>query len=148
MHSKSSLADFREWNPRCYFRGAILTVVGMLPDSQDVLPASRISAIVGASSLTDEEIQWLIGQLLEKSKANSEWEAVSRPTMSFLKLSKLSYLCAVCHCELDISPFVTMPSLLDPPVMLLQLPSLMPFPYLWTKYYAKLHTFLLSPSPT
>ena len=50
---------------------------GLLPDSPDALPASRITDIVGASTLTDEEIQWLIGLLLEKSKANSEWEAVS-----------------------------------------------------------------------
>lgn len=39
--------------------------------------ASRITEILGASSLTDEEIQQLIELLLEKSNANSEWEAVS-----------------------------------------------------------------------
>lgn len=42
-----------------------------------MLPASRINDIVGASSLSDEEIQRLIELLLEKSNANSEWEAVS-----------------------------------------------------------------------
>lgn len=46
-------------------------------ESHDVLPASRIEDIVTASSLTDEEIQPLIELLLEKSNANSEWEAVS-----------------------------------------------------------------------
>ena len=47
-----------------------------LPDV-DVLPASRITDIVGASSLSDEEIQRLIELLLEKSNANAEWEGVS-----------------------------------------------------------------------
>ena len=41
------------------------------------MPVSRITEILGASSLTDEEIEALIGLLLEKSNMNSEWEAVS-----------------------------------------------------------------------
>ena len=41
------------------------------------MPASRITDIVGASTLTDDEIQQLIEVLLQKSNANSEWEAVS-----------------------------------------------------------------------
>lgn len=48
-------------------------------DSQDVISASRITDIVGGSSLTDEEIQRLIELLLEKSNANAEWEGVSEP---------------------------------------------------------------------
>lgn len=46
-------------------------------DSAEALPASRISEIVGASSLSDDDIQQLIEQLLEKMNANAEWQAVS-----------------------------------------------------------------------
>ncbi len=41
------------------------------------MPASRITDILDASSLSDGEIQRLIELLLEKSNANEEWEAVS-----------------------------------------------------------------------
>lgn len=45
--------------------------------SMEALPASRIVDIVTASSLSDDDIQQLIDQLLEKMNTNAEWQAVS-----------------------------------------------------------------------
>ncbi len=45
--------------------------------AEDGLPVSRITEIVGASPLTDDDIQQLVSVLLEKMNTNSEWEAVS-----------------------------------------------------------------------
>ena len=42
-----------------------------------MLPASRILEIVGASPLSDDDIQQLIEQLLEKRNTNAEWQEVS-----------------------------------------------------------------------
>ena len=39
------------------------------------MPASRISAVVDVSSLSDDDIQQLIEQLMGKLNANSEWQA-------------------------------------------------------------------------
>ena len=44
--------------------------------SSDELPASRIAEILTASLLSDEDIELLMGKLLEKQEANVEWEAV------------------------------------------------------------------------
>lgn len=46
-------------------------------DSAEMLPASRILEIVGASPLSDDDIQQLIEQLLEKRNTNAEWQEVS-----------------------------------------------------------------------
>lgn len=43
----------------------------------DGLPVSRITEIVSASSLSDDDIQQLMSTLLEQMNTNSEWEAVS-----------------------------------------------------------------------
>ena len=48
------------------------------PGEVEGLSASRISDIVTASSLTDEEIQNLIDKLLEMMEANAEWKGVSK----------------------------------------------------------------------
>ena len=45
--------------------------------SSDELPVSRISAILIASPLSDEDVELLMGKLLEKQESNVEWEAVS-----------------------------------------------------------------------
>ena len=46
-------------------------------DGLEALPASRISDIVMASSLSDEDIQQLMDVLLEKMNTNAEWQEVS-----------------------------------------------------------------------
>ena len=46
--------------------------------TDNALPASRISAIVDVSLLTDDDIQQLIEQLMAKLDANSEWQGVGR----------------------------------------------------------------------
>ena len=43
----------------------------------EALPASRIFDIVNSSSLSDDDIQHLIDQLLQMMNANAEWRGVS-----------------------------------------------------------------------
>ena len=57
----------------------------MFLESAEMLPASRILEIVGASPLSDDDIQQLIEQLLEKRNTNAEWQEVSRRTGAILK---------------------------------------------------------------
>lgn len=54
-------------------------MVPLLSDtfSSDELPVSRISEILIASPLSDEDVEMLMGKLLEKQESNMEWEAVS-----------------------------------------------------------------------
>ena len=52
-----------------------LLAASSAPDKDEGLPASRISDILGASSLSDEDIQQLIQELFEKMNANTEWQA-------------------------------------------------------------------------
>ena len=53
-----------------------LPLPSLCPDGVEALPASRISDIVIASSLSDEDIQQLMDVLLEKMNTNAEWQAV------------------------------------------------------------------------
>lgn len=57
----------------------------MFLESAEMLPASRILEIVGASPLSDDDIQQLIEQLLEKRNTNAEWQEVSGRTGAILK---------------------------------------------------------------
>lgn len=72
------------------------------PDPAEALSMSHISEILGTSSLSDEEIQQLIEQLLEKMNANAEWEAVSWASIPYATLSHffnsviISYAPCVC----------------------------------------------------
>lgn len=50
--------------------------------SMEALPAARIADIVTASSLSDDDIQQLIDQLLDKMNTNAEWQGVSSSLLS------------------------------------------------------------------
>jgi chromosome segregation ATPase len=60
------------------------------PGELEAIPASRISDIVSASQLSDDEIQHLIDKLLEMQDANAEWKmkGASKGTESVKSLKK------------------------------------------------------------
>ena len=60
-------------------------------DKDEGLPASRISDILGASSLSDEDIQQLIQELFDKMNANAEWQAAVSVGMGRLLRSRVSW---------------------------------------------------------
>ncbi|CAI8028649.1 hypothetical protein GBAR_LOCUS16316 [Geodia barretti] len=60
------------------------------PGELEAMPASRISDVVSASTLSNEEIQHLIDKLLEMQDANAEWKmkGASKGTESVKSLKK------------------------------------------------------------
>lgn len=61
-----------------------LLVYPPVSGGEDGLSVTRITEIVGASPLTDDDIQQLLSVLLEKMNTNSEWEAVSGVSLFLL----------------------------------------------------------------
>jgi len=57
----------------------VIVIPSTASDFGEGMPVTRISEIVSASPLSDDDIQQLVSVLLEKMNTNSEWEAVSWP---------------------------------------------------------------------
>ena len=63
-------------------------------DAVEGMPVSKISEIVGASPLSDDDVQELIEQLLEKMTMNAEWQGVSQKSLTHTR-RHLALLCGV-----------------------------------------------------